>query len=244
MKIKMFFMELPLTVGALSILVCGHSAIAQDEYYGVFSGEPSLKVKSNENGRPTFLLLNDFRFTDPNGLEWVTPKGWEVDGASIPQFAWSIVGGPMSGKYLHASIIHDRYCDSKTRTAHDTHRNFYYGMLSKGVSISTAKVMYWAVRTFGPSWKIMKKPISPGVLNTRYVLKESDVKPPAIPENVASELVKNLGQNLSLSELDSLSDSLRRSFGSEEVQTVLPKLAPGEDMGNIEEQLRSLPERK
>lgn len=60
----------------------------------------------------------------------------------------------MSGRYIHASIIHDKYCDTRERTAHDTHRNFYYGMRASGVSPSKAKLMYWAVRTFGPSWTI------------------------------------------------------------------------------------------
>jgi hypothetical protein len=80
-----------------------------------------------------------------------------VDGASIPQLFWSVIGGPFEGNYLKASIIHDYYCDTKTRTAHDTHRNFYYGMRANGVGVVRAKLMYWAVRTFGPDWILEKE---------------------------------------------------------------------------------------
>jgi len=127
---------------------------ATEEYFGQFDSEPSFTVKTNNSSRPTFVLNTDLKFIDPNSFNWVAPAKTEVDGASIPSFAWSFVGGPMSGKYLHASIIHDYFCITKERTAHDTHRNFYYGMRAKGVDESKAKLMYLMVRTFGPSWKI------------------------------------------------------------------------------------------
>ena len=195
------------------------------QYFGEFSGEPKLEVKTNPNGRPTFLLLEDFFFTDPNGLVWETPKGWEVDGASIPQFAWSIVGGPLSGRYLHASIIHDRYCDTKSRTAHDTHRNFYYGMLANGVPKTTANVMYFAVRTLGPSWKIVKRAVSFGFAGTtEYRLEAVQVKVPNVSTEEAMRLIDELDQNLELEQLDNLSNLIRENYDSEALQTQIPKL--------------------
>lgn len=50
--------------------------------------------------------------------------------------------------------MHDYFCEMKTRTSHDTHRNFYYGMRANGVSYWKAKAMYWAVATFGPDWTV------------------------------------------------------------------------------------------
>lgn len=201
-----------------------------EEYFGEFSGEPKLEVKSNSNGRPTFLLLEDFSFSDPNGLVWETPKGWEVDGASIPQFAWSIVGGPLSGRYLQASIIHDRYCDIKKRTAHDTHRNFYYGMLANGVSKTKAKVMYWAVRTFGPSWKVVKRAMSSGIKGPPkyYRLETVRVDAPKISTEDAKTLIDGLDPNLDLEQLDQLSNSIRKFHESEALQTETPTLSPSE----------------
>jgi hypothetical protein len=112
---------------------------------------------SDADPRPLFKTENDFRFEDPNGLLWLTPSGTSVDGASIPQFFWSIIGGPFEGQYINASVIHDHYCRTKERTAHDTHRNFYYGMRASNVPEWKADLMHWAVSTFGPSWKLEKR---------------------------------------------------------------------------------------
>ena len=216
----------------LLFAICTVSAKADNkEYFGEFSGEPSFKVKTNNNGRPTFILLDDFYFTDPNGLKWNTPKNWEVDGASIPKLAWSFVGGPMSGKYIHASIIHDRYCDTKNRTAHDTHRNFYYGMKANGVSDAKANIMYWAVRTFGPSWKIIKEATSHKIIGpTTYRLTTVTVPPPNISEEKMKELFKKVGAQMTPVQLESLSDSIRNEYGAEELQRVKPTLN-AEEMG-------------
>jgi hypothetical protein len=52
-------------------------------------------------------LVEPFRYIDPTGLSWDAPIGAVVDGASIPQVAWSVIGGPFEGKYRNASVIHD-----------------------------------------------------------------------------------------------------------------------------------------
>ncbi|MGJ7497844.1 DUF1353 domain-containing protein [Variovorax sp. RT4R15] len=98
-------------------------------------------------------------------MELATP-GWvfsfnarcsSVDGASIPQAFWSIIRGPFEGSYINASVIHDHYCTTKERTAHDTHRNFYNGMRSANVPEWKATLMHWAVATFGPSWTLERR---------------------------------------------------------------------------------------
>jgi hypothetical protein len=83
-----------------------------------------------------------------------------VDGASIPQFLWSFIGGPFDGNYAYGSVIHDYYCRVRQRTAHDTHRNFYYGMRAKDVAEWKAVAMHWAVSAYGPDWKIEKREVS------------------------------------------------------------------------------------
>lgn len=220
---KLFLIFLVLTVCAVS------TQADEKEYFGEFSGEPSFKVKTNAEGRPTFILLEDFSFTDPNGFKWEAPKSWEVDGASIPKLAWSFVGGPMSGKYIHASIIHDKYCDTKNRTAHDTHRNFYYGMMANGVSEAKANVMYWAVRTFGPSWKVVKVATSYKFSGpSTYRLKTVAVPPPNISEEKMKELLGQIGENMSVAQLESFSDNIRSKYGAEELQRVKPSLGAEE----------------
>jgi Protein of unknown function (DUF1353) len=113
----------------------------------------SVQTEWLQDGR-TMRLLGPFDYVDPAGLEWPVPKGTEVDGASIPQFFWSIIGGPFEGEYRNASVIHDYYCDAKTRPWPDVHNVFYAAMLTSGVDGSKAWLMYEAVRQFGPRWTV------------------------------------------------------------------------------------------
>ncbi len=52
-----------------------------------------VKTLWKEDGR-NMTLLEDLSYVDPDGLEWKAPAGSTTDGASIPQMAWSIIGGP------------------------------------------------------------------------------------------------------------------------------------------------------
>jgi hypothetical protein len=143
-------------VASAVLLLAAAPSFAQ-EHFGDFLDQLKGVFLPEAKPRPRFKLDTDFRFKDPNGLLWFAPAGTEVDGASIPQFFWSIIGGPFEGPYISASVIHDHYCRTKERTAHDTHRNFYYGMRAANVEDWRAKLMHWAVATFGPSWKLERK---------------------------------------------------------------------------------------
>lgn len=147
-------------------VVCTLSAatpVWSQEFFGSFLDQLRGVFDAAAQPRPTFRLESEFRFRDPNGLLWSTPAGAQVDGASIPQAFWSLIGGPFEGAYINASVIHDHYCRTRERTAHDTHRNFYYGMRAAGVEEWRAKLMHWVVDTFGPSWKIEKRVLSESV---------------------------------------------------------------------------------
>lgn len=140
----------------LSLALASSYACA-NEFFGNFLDKLKGEFIPEANPRPLFKLGSDFRFKDPNGLLWTTPAGTAVDGASIPQFFWTFIGGPFEGSYINASVIHDYYCQTKERTAHDTHRNFYYGMRALQVPEWKAKLLHWAVSTYGPSWKLEKR---------------------------------------------------------------------------------------
>jgi hypothetical protein len=115
-----------------------------------FEGKPQVEWLGD--GR-NVKLLTEIKFFDPSNTCWDVPTGAVVDGASIPRIFWPIVGGPFEGKYRDASIIHDWYCDRRTRTWQATHRVFYDAMIASGVADSKAKVMYFAVRWRGPRWE-------------------------------------------------------------------------------------------
>ena len=84
---------------------------------------------------------------------WPVPPGTVVDGASIPDIFWSVIGGPFEGVYRGPSVVHDFYCGSRIRPCPDVHRVFYDAMLTAGVSKKRAWLMYQAVFRFGPQWK-------------------------------------------------------------------------------------------
>lgn len=129
-------------------LTVSHQTLAESSI-GKFIGR--LITSWESNGRD-MRLEEPFKFVDPQGKSWPVPKGTVVDGASIPSFLWSVIGGPFSGKYRYASVIHDYYCANPIRSAQDTHKVFYAASVASGVSKGKAWVLYQAVDTFGPSW--------------------------------------------------------------------------------------------
>lgn len=99
-------------------------------------------------------LLHPFAYIEASGREWPVPTYTVVDGASIPQVFWSLIGSPFVGLYRNASIVHDHYCDARSRPWQRTHRMFYDAMRCSGVAVLQAKIMYYAVYRFGPRWTI------------------------------------------------------------------------------------------
>ncbi len=117
-----------------------------------------LTLKDTGNGRD-FEITNSFRYRDPKGILWVVPKSTTVNGASIPQPLWSIVGGPWEGKYRRASVIHDYFFDEKRYDSASVHRVFYDAMLTDGVSPFKAGLFYWAVVRFNDEWETSGSPV-------------------------------------------------------------------------------------
>ena len=132
----------------------GHNGVFLSEPRGAFIDGPD---------RPLYRLDAPFTYRDPNGLEWTAPAGEVVDGASIPKPAWSLVGGPFSGKYLKAAIIHDYYCCAKSREYHSTHHAFWLGMLAAGIGRVQANMMWAAVRFAGPEQWVVDPDADPPV---------------------------------------------------------------------------------
>jgi Protein of unknown function (DUF1353) len=129
----------------LMMTLRAHSETCEPKY----DGTPTVRFSAD--GR-TMILTQPYAFIGPNCRRWNAPTGTETDGASIPKIFWSVIGGPFEGRYRNAAIIHDRYCDTRTRKWQDTHEMFYAAMLASGVGPKTAWLMYKAVERFGPSW--------------------------------------------------------------------------------------------
>ena len=114
-----------------------------------------LVLRDVGDGRQ-FELVNEYRCSDSRNTLWTVPKRTVVNGASIPSYLWSIVGGPWEGKYRNASVIHDYFFDRKQYDSDSVHWVFYDAMITSGVDKVKAKVMYFAVLRFNPAWKAIE----------------------------------------------------------------------------------------
>ena len=113
----------------------------------------NLNTRWQDDGKH-MILLADYSYVDSSELEWPVPVNAMVDGASIPRFLWTAIGGPFEGKYRAASVIHDWYCDVRTRTWMAVDRMFFEAMLTSGVDTTLAKAMFYAVWVGGPRWDL------------------------------------------------------------------------------------------
>ena len=148
------------------------------------------------NGRD-MLIVNSFEYIDPEGRKWPVPARTKVDGASIPQPFWSIIGGPFEGPYRNASVVHDFYCTVRTRKVEDVHKVFRAAMLTSGVGERRAWLMWKAVDQFGPRWKEPNIDPKCEIVDENYDFKKcarNAVRPPLIqPELRRADLEKFLG---------------------------------------------------
>lgn len=125
---------------------------------GRYTGEAVLTMLPD--GR-NMQLKKAFGYIDQRGTKWNVPAGAKTDGASIPRVLW-VTYPPFTGKYRLAAVIHDYYCQQRSRGWRDTHKVFYEAMRTSGVPEQTAKVMYGAVYGFGPRWGTRSDQSSPG----------------------------------------------------------------------------------
>lgn len=125
-----------------------------NESYGVFSGEPRAVWLTEPQPDRRMELLEGFTFTDAAGKVWDAPKGWRVDGASIPRALWTQIGSPFTGDYRRASILHDVNCDRHPQDGPERKAGdemFYAACRAGGCGRVEAKLLFLGVR-LGSSW--------------------------------------------------------------------------------------------
>lgn len=113
------------------------------------------------------IIFKSAKYFNPvtQSYYWECCAGNVVDGASIPKWAWSIVGAPYSGKYRLSASIHDMYCPSgweqnteavqitKESIDPDTVHGLFAEMIkAEGVKGWRYYAMKWAVLFGGPRW--------------------------------------------------------------------------------------------
>ena len=146
------------TASLLGVLVLlTTEAVGQE--FGKFVGNP--QTEWDPDGRRMFLL-DDFVYVDPAAQKWIASKSSKIDGASIPQVFWSLIGGPFEGQYRNASVVHDTECQEPHKHDwRDVHRMFYLASRAGGIGAMKAKVMFAAVYHFGPRWEWKGQPSTP-----------------------------------------------------------------------------------
>lgn len=140
--------------------------------------EVELKTVSGSNFME--LQTNELKYYDPDGVEWVAPKGTLTDGATVPWFALPITDGRFNKKFLKAAIVHDAYCQKinngicpqyQSRPWRDVHRMFYHACRACGSGPLLAKTMFLFVWIFGPTWDDSERDlsgVSDEILNISY----------------------------------------------------------------------------
>jgi hypothetical protein len=152
-------------MGAALLMGCGSGKLPhwsmgaeQRHKWGYYSGLP--ETRWDTDGR-SMTLLNELRYTDPQGLVWIAPAGSKVDGASIPRSLWTIMGGPFEGRYRNASVLHDVAYEQHNRPWQECDRMFYNAMRCSGVGAVEAGTMYYSLYKFGRHWKFTVKKAKP-----------------------------------------------------------------------------------
>jgi len=76
----------------IALIYSAPSVIAQTtNEWGYYTG--TIQTEWLPDGR-RMKILKDFSYIGPTQAEWHVPQAAIVDGASIPQAFWSIIGGP------------------------------------------------------------------------------------------------------------------------------------------------------
>ena len=144
----------------VALIISGPSIAQAQEGTGHFLGDLKLLDVASEfidsgpfdPGHTEFKLLADYTYVTDAGKEYTVPSGTVVNGTSIPTAVWSVIGGPWSGRYRNAAVIHDFLCEVKAEDSDTVHRIFLESMMNSGVPAWKAKTMYFAVLKGGPQW--------------------------------------------------------------------------------------------
>ena len=115
------------------------------------------ELKVNIVDENVFILLEDV-VVESLGYKLTVKKGFDFDGASIPQALWSVYGNPLSGKFRIAALVHDALYASAELPREVADAIFLDLMKQHKVGYVKRQTMYYAVRSAGwYSWKQLTK---------------------------------------------------------------------------------------
>lgn len=112
------------------------------------------ELKVNIIKEDVFILLEDVT-VETLGYRIRVKKGFDFDGASIPQVLWSVYGNPLSGKFRIAALVHDALYASQKLPRELADAIFLDLMKQHEVGYLKRQTMYYAVRSAG--WYVWRK---------------------------------------------------------------------------------------
>lgn len=166
----------------------------KDYEKGQFIGTLDVRFLSTKSGDGQLVemvqLLTPFSYKDSKGILWEVPAGFLSDGASIPRDLWPLLGGPYSGPYRDAAVVHDFYCWTKTRKWEDVHEVFLEAAINRGTSVTLAQTMYAGILFGGPRWPT---PTKTGELASKIVKAQVTPSPsPPAKQKTDKEIFEEL----------------------------------------------------
>lgn len=91
-------------------------------------------------------------WVDDQGVAHEVPTGFIMDGASIPQALWSVIGHPMTPEFVYPAGKHDYDCVAKREPHRVVHARFGEMLKAEKVGRIRRSLMTAAVQLFGPKW--------------------------------------------------------------------------------------------
>lgn len=112
-----------------------------------------MNLKVNIIKEDVFILLEDV-VVESLVYKITVKKGFDFDGASIPQALWGVYGNPLSGNFRIAALVHDVLYASQVLEKSICDSIFLELMKTHGVGYVKRYSMYNAVKVFGlKAWK-------------------------------------------------------------------------------------------
>ena len=112
------------------------------------------ELKVNIVDENAFILLEDV-VVESLGYKITVKKGFDFNGASIPQALWSVYGNPLSGKFRIAALVHDALYASQKLPREVADAIFLDLMKQHEVGYMKRQTMYYAVRSAG--WYVWRR---------------------------------------------------------------------------------------
>lgn len=115
------------------------------------------KFYFNEKTKDTIFVVTENIEYIYKGKKYVIPSGFDSDGASIPKFAWRLIGHPFDMRYLLHAIFHDWLYRCQVLSRNESDLALFYGPKDT-CGLFRRCCIYIALKLFGwVAWNKHKK---------------------------------------------------------------------------------------